>query len=164
LVLAIVALGANLPGRFPSPADAVTAALVEIGAHVGLIVARSRLYRSVAWPDPNDPAFVNAAALVETALTAAAFLARLHDIEASFGRVRGQANAPRPLDLDLVDFGGVVSAPGDSPILPHPRVSHRAFVLLPLRDIAPDWRHPVSGLGVSELIAALAEPASAVPL
>jgi 2-amino-4-hydroxy-6-hydroxymethyldihydropteridine diphosphokinase len=164
LTLAIVALGANLPGRFTSTAAAIEAALIEIEAQIGRIVARSRLYRSVAWPDPNDPEFVNAVALVETAHSAAAFLARLHDIEIAFGRVRGKANAPRPLDLDLIDFGGAVSAPGENPILPHPRLTERAFVLLPLCDIAPDWRHPVTGRTVSELIAALAEPASAVPL
>ncbi len=159
-----MALGANLPGRFTSTAAAIEAALIEIEAQIGRIVARSRLYRSVAWPDPNDPEFVNAVALVETAHSAAAFLARLHDIEIAFGRVRGKANAPRPLDLDLIDFGGAVSAPGENPILPHPRLTERAFVLLPLCDIAPDWRHPVTGRTVSELIAALAEPASAVPL
>ncbi len=164
MTLAIVALGANLPGRFASPADAVEAALTEIAARIGRIVARSRLYRSVAWPDPNDPAFVNAAALVETALTAAALLARLHDIEAAFGRVRGEANAPRPLDLDIIDFGGVVSSSGEAPILPHPRMAARAFVLSPVREVAPDWRHPVSGQGISELIAALSDPLSAAPL
>ncbi len=159
-----MALGANLPGFFASPAAAVEAALSEIETRAGRVVARSRLYRSVAWPDPNDPEFVNAVAIVETAHSAAGFMARLHDIEAAFGRVRCRANAPRPLDLDLIDFGGAVSAPGEIPILPHPRMTDRAFVLLPLRDIAPDWRHPVSGLGLSQLIEALAEPASAVPL
>ena len=164
MTLAIVALGANLPGRFASPTEAVEAALEEVQAHAGRVLARSRLYRSVAWPDPNDPEFVNAVAIVDTAHSAAAFLARLHDIEGAFGRVRGQANSPRPLDLDLIDFSGAVSAPGDIPVLPHPRLAERAFVLLPLRDIAPDWRHPISGLGVSRLIEALAETASAAPL
>ncbi len=164
MTLAIVALGANLPGFFASPAAAVEVALSKIETHAGRIVARSRLYRSSAWPDPADPEFVNAAAVVDTAHSPAAFLVRLHDIETAFGRVRGQANAPRPLDLDVVDFGGAVSAPGENPILPHPRMTERAFVLLPLRDIAPDWRHPVSSRTVSELIDALNDPASAVPL
>ncbi len=159
-----MALGANLPGRFTSTAAAIEAALIEIETHAGRVVARSRLYRSIAWPNPGDPEFINAVALVETAHAPAGLLARLHDIEAAFGRVRGKANAPRPLDLDLIDFGGAVSAPGENPILPHPRLTERAFVLLPLRDIAPDWRHPVTGRTVSGLIAALAEPALAVPL
>jgi 2-amino-4-hydroxy-6-hydroxymethyldihydropteridine diphosphokinase len=74
----------------------------------------------------------------------------LHAIEASFGRKREERNAPRTLDLDLIDFDGRIR--DDAPILPHPRVAERGFVLVPLADIAPDWRHPVSGLSIRDLI------------
>jgi 2-amino-4-hydroxy-6-hydroxymethyldihydropteridine diphosphokinase len=128
------------------------------------ITARSRLYRSKAWPDPADPEFVNAAISVDTALPAAALLARLHQLEAAFGRERGRINAPRTLDLDIVDYGGTISAPGDTPMLPHPRLADRVFVLLPLMDIVPDWRHPATGAAVGDLVAALPRPLGAEPL
>jgi 2-amino-4-hydroxy-6-hydroxymethyldihydropteridine diphosphokinase len=159
--VAYVALGANLPGRHGPPAVAIEAALAQIDRDVGPVVARSRLYRSLAWPDPNDPDYVNAVAAVETREAAAAFLARLHTIEADFGRIRGAVNAARPLDLDIVDFGGRVSGVGAPPLLPHPRMAERPFVLLPLQEIAPGWRHPVTGRTIGDLVAALPRPLSA---
>ena len=83
----------------------------------------------------------------------AQLLAALHDVEVKFGRVRKVRNAPRTLDLDLIDYDGRIQE--GPPQLPHPRIAGRPFVLVPLRDVAPDWRHPHSGRTVSELIAAL---------
>lgn len=156
-----IALGANLPGPAGTPRATLVAALgrlEEAGVHV---VRRSRFYRSPAWPDPADPEFVNAVAEVETALSPAALLALLHGIEAALGRVRAAPNVPRALDLDLLDYRGAVEA--GPPTLPHPRLHRRAFVLLPLAEVAPAWRHPVSRRSVGELIAAL-EPATAANL
>jgi 2-amino-4-hydroxy-6-hydroxymethyldihydropteridine diphosphokinase len=82
-------------------------------------------------------------AAVSTGLDAAALLALLHRVETRFGRTRRARNEPRTLDLDLLDYDGLVRS--EAPILPHPRLAERAFVLLPLRDVAPAWRHPVSG-------------------
>ena len=164
LALSFIALGSNVAGRFASSADAVEAAVPAIQCREIIILSRSRLYRSAAWPDPADPEFVNAMMSVETSLAPDALLARLHAVEAEFGRERRQVNAPRTLDLDIVDYAGRVSAPGDSPILPHPRLSDRAFVLLPLAEIAPDWRHPVTAKPIAELIRALPDPLAAVPL
>lgn len=164
MAFAFIALGSNLAGRFVSPKAAVEAAMSALENVDIQPVARSRLYRSAAWPDPSDPDYVNAVVAVETALSPADLLARLHEIEAEFGRERRQTNAPRTLDLDIVDYGGLVSVPGDSPILPHPRLSDRAFVLLPLRDVAPDWRHPASGAAIADLIADLQDPNAATPL
>jgi 2-amino-4-hydroxy-6-hydroxymethyldihydropteridine diphosphokinase len=160
----IIALGANLPGVHGSPAEAVEAAIRLLDSAQTKLLARSRLYRSDAWPDASDPEFVNAAALVETTLPPAALLERLHAIEMSFGRTRHAKNAPRPLDLDIIDYGGRLSAPCETPILPHPRMTERAFVLLPLREVAPGWRHPTSGLGIDQLITALPDPDTARPL
>ena len=162
--LSLVALGSNVAGLFASPAEAVEAAMLAIQSPEIIMVSRSRLYRSAAWPDPADPEFVNAMISVETSLAPDALLARLHAVEAEFGRERRQVNAPRTLDLDIVDYAGRVSALGDSPILPHPRLSDRAFVLLPLAEIAPDWRHPVTAKPIAELIRALPDPLAAVPL
>jgi 2-amino-4-hydroxy-6-hydroxymethyldihydropteridine diphosphokinase len=80
-------------------------------------------------------------------------LATLHEVEAALGRRRGAPNAARTLDLDLIDYDGRVEA--GPPILPHPRLETRGFVLLPLAEVAPGWRHPVSGRTVGDLIATL---------
>jgi 2-amino-4-hydroxy-6-hydroxymethyldihydropteridine diphosphokinase len=96
---------------------------------------------------------VNAVAAVGTRLAPEQLLATLHEVEAAFGRRRSLANAPRTLDLDLLDYDGRVEE--GAPQLPHPRIETRAFVLVPLREVAPDWRHPLSGCSVSELIARL---------
>ncbi len=127
-------------------------------------LAVSRLFQTPAWPDPSDPDFVNAVAAVRTDLDPAALMAQLAATEDAFGRVRSARNAPRTLDLDIIDYAGRVEQ--GPPTLPHPRADGRAFVLLPLADVAPDWRHPQSGKTVSELIELLDESARAavVPL
>ena len=161
---AFVALGANLAGRHASPAEAVEAGIRAIDSPSLRVTARSRLYRSVAWPDPDDPEFVNAVVALETGLSPGELLTRLHEIEAAFGRVRREMNAPRPLDLDIIDYDGMVSASGEAPVLPHPRLAERAFVLQPLAEVAPDWRHPMTHMPIAELIAVLADSGSASPL
>jgi 2-amino-4-hydroxy-6-hydroxymethyldihydropteridine diphosphokinase len=164
LALSFIALGSNVAGRFASPAEAVAAAIQVLQTPGITLVSRSRLYRSAAWPDPADPEFINAVIAAETSLAPDALLARLHAVEAEFGRERRQVNAPRTLDLDIVDFAGRVSGPGDSPILPHPRLADRVFVLLPLAEIAPDWCHPLTGVPIGDLIRALPDAHAAVPL
>jgi 2-amino-4-hydroxy-6-hydroxymethyldihydropteridine diphosphokinase len=160
--VAYIALGANIAGPYGEPAAAVAIAIARIRS-LGAITAQSRLYRSTAWPDPRDPEFINAVIALETHLAPDVLLTELHIVETDFGRVRGRANAPRSLDLDIVDYDGRISGEGDTPILPHPRLAQRAFVLLPLADIAPNWRHPVTGAAIADLVAALPDPASADP-
>ena len=84
----------------------------------------------------------------------AVLLAALHTLEDAFGRTRNAVNAARTLDLDIIAMGSLVRTAPD-PILPHPRMHERAFVLLPLLDVAPEWRHPVSGLSAADLLAHL---------
>lgn len=151
-----IGIGANLPSpRFGPPRATCGAALAALDA-AGIAVTRcSRWYRSAPVPPSDQPWFVNAVAQVTTAMTPADVMAVLLRIEEDFGRRRGVPNAARLLDLDLLDYHGRVSAPGEEPVLPHPRLHERAFVLLPLRDLAPDWRHPASGAAVAALIAGL---------
>lgn len=156
-----IALGANIPGPAGPPRATLDAALARLAGAGVKIVRRSRWYRSPAWPNPADPEFVNAVAEVETRLAPPALLALLHEVEAALGRGRGAPNAPRAIDLDLLDYQGAVEA--GPPALPHPRLHGRAFVLLPLAEIAPGWRHPVSRRAVGELIAALGPETSAKP-
>ena len=152
----LLGLGANLPSeRHGPPRETLLAALAALEAAGVRVVARSRWYDSAAWPDPSQPRYWNAVVAVETALGPPALLALLHRVEEAFGRVRGKRNAPRTVDLDLLDHDGGVRNGPEAPILPHPRMTERGFVLLPLRDVAPDWRHPVTGATVDALISAL---------
>ena len=146
----LIALGANLPSLAGPPAATLDAALRELAGRGITVEKQSGFYRSPAWPDPSDPAFVNAVAVVRTDLAPAALLGVLHEVEAEFGRKRTLPNAPRTLDLDLLDYDGRIEE--GPPRLPHPRMEMRAFVLVPLREVAPGWRHPVSGRYLSELI------------
>lgn len=115
--------------------------------------ATSSLWRNPAWPAGQGyPDFINGVFHVEFDGIADDLLHILHSIEAQAGRQRGLRNAPRPLDLDILDFSGLVRT--DSHLqLPHPRMTERAFVLLPLAEIAPQWRHPLSGLTALEALA-----------
>jgi 2-amino-4-hydroxy-6-hydroxymethyldihydropteridine diphosphokinase len=149
----LIALGANLPSAKGTPKDTLRAALASLGARGITVERQSGFYQSQAWPNPSDPPFVNAVASVRTKLPPAELLHVLQEVEVEFGRKPGPRNSPRPLDLDIIDYDGRIEH-GD-PELPHPRMGTRAFVLVPLRDVAPDWRHPVSGRTVTELVADL---------
>jgi 2-amino-4-hydroxy-6-hydroxymethyldihydropteridine diphosphokinase len=137
----VVALGCNDPGAWRDCREALEAALARFRAEGIDVVARSSWWRSAAWPDPDDPPFLNGVVIVRTAHGPHELMAALGRIEEAFGRQRGAANAPRTLDLDLVAYGRI-AGDLDGLILPHPRAAERLFVMGPLAEIAPAWRHP----------------------
>ena len=149
----LIALGANLPGPAGPPAATLRAALVRLEERGVKILSVSSFYETPAWPDPGQPAYVNAVAAVETTLQPVELLTLLHGVETDFGRLRSAPNAPRTLDIDLLDHDGTITA--GAVTLPHPRIAERSFVLVPLAQVAPDWRHPVTGEGVAGLLARL---------
>lgn len=115
-MIAFIGLGANLPSAFGAPQDTVCAALGALAAEVGPVVTRSRLWRTAPVPPSGQPWYVNAVAQVDTALAPAQVLVVLKALETRFGRALGtERNAPRALDLDLLDHGGFVLGGPSSP-------------------------------------------------
>lgn len=145
-----VGLGANLPGFYGEPYEALKAAVDCMRSHASIqVVSLSPIYVSAPVPVSDQPWYYNAVVSIETDLDVFALWEVLQEIESDFGRVRGEPNAPRVLDLDILAYHDEVI--DEKLVVPHPRMAERAFVLLPLFDIAPDWAHPVSGLCVADL-------------
>lgn len=158
----LLGIGANFPGPWGTPRQTLARGLAELdsgGVHVSKV---SNFYETAAVGRPGQPSYVNAAAAIETAMPPEALLRRLKQIERAAGRRGGSPWGPRALDMDILDFKGRVenwrgSRPnfaraGRRPlILPHPWIAQRPFVLRPLLDIAPNWRHPVTRRSAKEL-------------
>ena len=172
--LCLLALGGNLPSRVGTPENTLAAALKWLNTGPIRLVSVSRFFQTPCFPAGAGPDYINAAAVVSTALPPNELLQALHHIEAEFGRARQQRWGMRTLDIDLIAADQTVmpdkatqqawqdlsvekqaqTAP-DQLILPHPRLQDRAFVLGPLCDVAKDWRHPLIGLTLGELYAQL---------
>jgi 2-amino-4-hydroxy-6-hydroxymethyldihydropteridine diphosphokinase len=153
--LVFIALGANLPSP-AGPPDATLAAAVERLASLGRITARSSLYSTAPVGFADQPRFLNAVVALETSLAPHKLLDALLNIEHEFGRDRTASipNGPRTLDLDLLLYDDLVLSEIGLEI-PHPRLAERAFVLVPLHEIAPHARDPRSGLTISQLLVQL---------
>ena len=170
----LIALGANLGGTAEKNAAAIDAAIGMIEQAGIKATQRSDDWRSPAFPADSGPDFVNACACLETALTPQELLAVLHGIEAELGRTRGARWAARVIDIDILAAGALILPDRETQahwmalppedqrrlapeelILPHPRLHERAFVLVPLAQIAPDWVHPVLQRSVRVMEAAL---------
>lgn len=150
-VRALIGQGGNV-GDVRATLDAATAAIHALPGIA--VVARSRFYRTPPWGNTQQPDFVNAAIAVDTDLPAIELLDALLSVESAFGRVRnGERWGPRTLDLDLLAYGDEVFHT-ERLVIPHPRIPERAFVLLPLADVAADMVLPGQGR-VADLLAAV---------
>ena len=167
-------MGSNQQSSVGCPKTTLQAAIVQLeraGVNVNLV---SKFYETPCFPAGSGPDFVNAVVQLAYAGDATSLLHQLHEIEAGFGRERTIRWSQRPLDLDLIAFGesvvpdittvqGWIDMPlekqktcaPDQLLLPHPRIQDRAFVLVPLADIAPDWQHPILGLTTLEMLKVL---------
>jgi 2-amino-4-hydroxy-6-hydroxymethyldihydropteridine diphosphokinase len=172
----LVAFGANLPFDDSPPATTLLQAAEALSQEGLTLLALSRFFATPCFPAGAGPDYVNSVAMFqsESEDDLASILTRLHAVEARFGRKRIQRWGMRTLDIDLLAMGDSVlpdaatqdrwrllpaeaqigSTP-DQLILPHPRLQDRAFVLVPLADVAPDWVHPRTGLSVRQMLAAL---------
>jgi 2-amino-4-hydroxy-6-hydroxymethyldihydropteridine diphosphokinase len=157
LVEAGVAIGSNLG----DPARNVTQALEHLAHIPGLTLLRaSRLYRSEPWGERDQPDFVNAAAVISTTKSAPDLLRIFREEEKAAGPRDPKKWGPRALDLDLLWYGNEISNEPDL-VLPHPEMTRRTFVLMPLHDVAPDWKHPVTKETALEMLDALQRSGSA---
>jgi 2-amino-4-hydroxy-6-hydroxymethyldihydropteridine diphosphokinase len=149
----LVALGSNLESPWGNPRETVLRALQELDRGPIRVIAASPLAVTAPFGRRNQPAFVNAVARLKTHLPPDALMRRLHAIERQAGRRRGVRWGPRTLDLDLIDYHGLIRrAAGRQLALPHPGIAGRVFVLEPIAALNPDWRHPGSRLSAREML------------
>lgn len=170
----LIALGSNVGVDEIGPAEVLERALISLRDRGFVIRAQSRFFQTPAFPEGSGPDFVNAAAVLGSALSPDRALLELHAVEADLGRRRELRWGARTLDLDMIAAEDLVlpnaqthqywrempletqkSAAPEELILPHPRLAERAFVLVPMLDVAPDWRHPVTGLSIKQMHDAL---------
>lgn len=166
-----VAFGSNVFSKLGSPLELINQAMKEIQTSEFELLLTSKLYETVVYPKGSGPDFINCCSVYRTKLSAFETLLHLHRIEKSLGRIRNKRWAPRVIDLDLIYFDRLIHPnqkvveewivlskekqmelwPTEM-ILPHPRLQDRVFVLVPMSDIDPNWKHPILKNTVSDMI------------
>jgi 2-amino-4-hydroxy-6-hydroxymethyldihydropteridine diphosphokinase len=154
----LIALGSNITGPWGTPEQSIRRAIAEMAERDIRLIKASSLLETAPFGVKSQPNFVNAVVSVATDLSPKKLMTALHEIERQAGRKREERWGPRTLDLDLLDYNGLILAPQNDEqtlTLPHPGISERSFVLRPLLDVAPDWTHPVTGESVTDMLAGL---------
>jgi 2-amino-4-hydroxy-6-hydroxymethyldihydropteridine diphosphokinase len=140
-------LGSNMGNSL----EQLNVAIYYIEEKTGKLIRKSGLYATAAWGNPNQPDFLNQVIVIETMLTAAETLQSILAIEKMMGRVRTVKNAPRIIDIDILFFNKEITRQPDL-IVPHPEIQNRRFVLIPLNEISPQFKHPVFNKSVHQLL------------
>lgn len=157
----LIGLGSNMTGPWGAPRDCIGRALRLLNEHPFNLVKASTLIETTPFGNQDQPTYINAVARIKTHLPALGLLQALREIERSAGRERHERWGERTLDLDILDYNGVVLEQGIEQtmdaelVLPHPAISEREFVLVPIVEIAPRWKHPVTGMTAGKMLAAL---------
>jgi 2-amino-4-hydroxy-6-hydroxymethyldihydropteridine diphosphokinase len=160
----LIGIGSNMPGSWGTPEETVVRVPPELDRGPVRVTRVSSPVRTTPFGVTDQPAFTNAALAIETDLAPWALLLHLQALERRAGRHREIRWGPRTLDLDILDYRGLVLEEPSGLILPHPGIAERPFVLIPVIQIAPEWRHPVTGLTAAEMLARVAPSAEGVVL
>jgi len=146
MTLCLIALGGNMGNRLGN----LRRAAGEL-AFVARIILRSGVYETPPWGVGSQPRFLNACLSIETDMKPRELLAAVKGVELAMGRVSREHWGPREIDIDILTHGDI-SLNEEDLVIPHPLMYERSFVLVPLADIAPDWKHPVTGESLSGLL------------
>ena len=150
--LAYLAIGSNLGSKIRN----IEITKVELEKYKIKILKSSSNYISESWPDPSMPSYINIIIKIKTSLTPLELLSICNLIELKLGRIRGEKNTPRTCDIDIIDYDKrILNEKNGQLILPHPRMSERNFVLLPLFEVDKSWKHPKSKINIVNLINSL---------
>ncbi|MBV1904004.1 MAG: 2-amino-4-hydroxy-6-hydroxymethyldihydropteridine diphosphokinase [Marinosulfonomonas sp.] len=175
--MVVLGLGGNIASDVGEVATTIGRATADLSASGVDIITKSKLYETPCFPADAGPDFLNAALLCSTRLDPQALLGLIHTTETKYGRKRGARWSERTLDIDIIAIDGSVlpdtatfqawhglsldqqkCKTPDQLIVPHPRLQDRAFVLVPMADVAPDWHHPILGLSVRRMLQQLPKP------
>ena len=144
----LIALGSNISGPWGTPLVTLQRACAELNKFPLRLVRVSKIIETLPHGVLNQPNFVNAVAIIDTALSPDALIKKLHMIEHEAGRRRRRRWGQRCLDLDILDYHGLVrpakTGNAKALVLPHPSIAERSFVLGPVAEIAPKWKHPIN--------------------
>jgi 2-amino-4-hydroxy-6-hydroxymethyldihydropteridine diphosphokinase len=151
----LLSLGSNLDSKFGDSKQTLLKCYDFFNNDKIKIIKKSSFYESLAVPNKLDPKFVNSVISIDTNLSPEEIMNYILSVETNFERKREKLNAPRTCDIDIVDYNGKViniSTDKISLVIPHPRLEERSFVLYPIREIDKNWKSPISGKNVNQLI------------